>query len=116
MQNRSVEELIEDLQQLRIQETIIIAQLREANRARNAVRAEGEEDHNVNEGAAVFALTRGDRVRIKNRVRRPATTGPTWTEENEPLATITKVTADQIHIVTDNGTKTWQAPNNLRLI
>ena len=113
MPTRTVDELIEELQRLRLQETAIIAELREANRERNGVQ---DIDVDVDPPAAEFALTRGSRVRIKNRVRRPATAGPAWSENRERLATVTRVTVDQVHIVTDNGTRTWRAPNNLQLI
>ena len=116
MQNKTVEELIEELQWLRIQETTVIAELREANRARNATQGEREKNVDVDQAAAEFRLSRGDRVRIKNRVRKPATAGPTWNENKEQLATVKRITIDQIHIVIDNGTKTWRAPNNLQLI
>jgi hypothetical protein len=114
MQKRTVEELIVELQQLRLQETAIIAELREATREQiNQVQ---DIDVDVDQPAIGFALTRGSRVRIKNRVRRPATAGPAWNENRERLATVTRVTVDQVHIVTDNGTRTWRAPNNLALL
>ena len=37
-------------------------------------------------------------------------------EKKERQGTVTRVTAEQIHIVTDNGTRTWRAPQNLRKI
>ena len=74
MQNRSVnKDLIQELQQLRIRETAIIAEIREAIEARNG--AEEQENDieidDVNQPATVHGLRTGDRVRIKNKVRKP---------------------------------------------
>jgi len=112
MQNeRQIEDLIEELRALRVRETVIIEQIEAANRVRT--RRTGQ--HTINrQPVAVNAIREGDRVRITNKVRKPATAGPSWTEHQERVATVTRVTAEQIHIVTDNGTRTWRAPNNLR--
>jgi hypothetical protein len=118
MERKSVKELIAELQQLRIRETIVIAEIREAvqgadeiDRANGAARVD-----DVNLVAIEHGFTTGDRVRIKNKIRKPATAGPSWTENKERFATVTRVTVDQVHLTTDNGTKTWRAPNNLRFI
>lgn len=67
---------------------------------------------------SVNGLRKGDRVRIKNKVIKPATwpVERPWIKEEARRATITRVTRDQIHFVTDNGTRTWRAPNNLERI
>jgi hypothetical protein len=39
-----------------------------------------------------------------------------WEEDRERTATITRVTPNQIHFVTDNGTRTWRAHRNVRRI
>ena len=115
MQPRNVNNLIRELQELRIRETAVIAEIREAIEGGN----EAEQDIEIGDAeqpAIVHGLRTGDRVRIKNKVRKPATAGPSWTETRERLATVTRVTVDQVHIITDNGTKTWRARNNLSLI
>ena len=66
-----------------------------------------------------IGLTKGDRVRITNQVRRPAIwpSAVAWneeTKEKERRATVTHIYKDQVHFITDNGTKTWRAPNNVR--
>lgn len=115
MEDKTFEELIEELRNLRIKETAIIAQIEKVNRNRTPG-AQTADAHEDNRAVIANGLKRGDRVRIKNKVRRPATAGPTWSEANERLATVTRVTAEQVHITTDNGTKTWRGPNNLKLI
>lgn len=64
-------------------------------------------------------LTRGDRVRIINKIKQPASWLARWDErdiENKRRATVTHTAKDQVWIVTDNGTKTWRASNNLERI
>jgi hypothetical protein len=114
MEDKTFEELIEELRDLRIKETAIITQIEKINQERTT----GTRKTDTSQGnRAVIAngLKRGDRVRIRNKVRRPANAGPTWSEARERLATVTKVTIDQVHITTDNGTRTWRGPNNLQL-
>jgi hypothetical protein len=116
----TVEELIEELRSLRIQQAAVI------NKIENAIRTESEQngqnerqqshDGDKARAAVGFGFRRGDRVPIKNKVKKSATAGPTWSESRERLATVTRIRADQIHIKTDNGTATWRAPNNLEVI
>jgi hypothetical protein len=115
MQRKSVADLIQELQQLRIRETVVIAEIREAIEARDGAEQDIVID-DVDQPPAAHGLRTGDRVRIKNKIRKPATAGPSWSETRERLATVTRVTPDQVHVVTDNGTKTWRARNNLSLI
>lgn len=116
---RNIEELIEELRALRLRETAVIAEIEGAIEARTR-RTTGTISNDNNIGATpqleavVNGIRRGDRVRITNKVRKPATAAPTWTEQKEREATVTRVTPQQIHIVTDNGTRTWRGPNNLR--
>ena len=58
----------------------------------------------------------GDRVFIKNTVRKPATwpTGKEWNKDQAQVATVTFFEKDQVHFITDNGVKTWRAIQNLR--
>jgi hypothetical protein len=117
VQKKSINDLIQELQQLRIRETDVIAEIREAIEAGNgAEQPDDIEIDDVNQPAAAHGLRTGDRVRIKNKIRKPATAGPSWSETRERFATVTRITVDQVHIVTDNGTKTWRAHNNLCLI
>ena len=115
MEEKSFEDLIEELRTLKIRETEIVAELGRVNRARPGTNERNNRD-NDNQTTVVNGIRRGDRVRITNKVRKPATAGPTWTEGKERLATVTSVTATQVHFETDNGTKTWRGPNNLRLL
>jgi hypothetical protein len=123
MQDRSISELIEELRRVRIRESAIIEELENAVRRARQRETEDENIVDVDENRihpAVIAnglgIRVGDRVRIKNKVRKPATAGPSWSETRERAATVTKVTPEQVHVITDNGTKTWRAPNNLILV
>jgi hypothetical protein len=108
MAERQLNDLLEKLKALHIEEASILTQIEELNSARATAAPEKR----------VNGIARGDRVRIQNRVRKPATwTSETeWTEAKERLATVTRVTQEQIHFVTENGTRTWRAPNNLKLL
>ncbi len=53
-------------------------------------------------------LQSGDRVRIINKVKRPAQTKADWTWGKERLATIRHLEGDRVVLTTDNGTKTWR--------
>lgn len=64
-------------------------------------------------------LTRGDRVRILSNIRRPTDWTGRWSDieiEIERTATVTHTVKDQVWIITDNGTKTWRAAHNLKLL
>lgn len=113
MADKGLEDLIGQLKLLKVQEASILAQIaaRSAGTPSGAVAA--------TTGRRVNGIAEGDRIRIKNRVRKPATwisENSEWTEAKERLATVTQVTQGQIHFVTDNGTRTWRAPNNVRLL
>ena len=114
MEHNELSDLIEELRALKIRETEIVAELERASR--NQTRPRHEDNRGTEQTTVANGIKRGDRVRITNKVRRPAASGPTWTEAKERLATVTSVNATQVHIVTDNGTRTWRSPNNLRLL
>ena len=108
MEDETIDTLIAELKRLKVREANIITQLEAAtNRRRNR-----DDSGRV----TATGLSKGDRVRITNRVRKPATWNNevNWEEDKERRATVTGVTPDQVHIITDNGVKTWRAPNNLK--
>jgi hypothetical protein len=109
----SIEELIAQLKLIKIQEANIIARIEAAAAHKK------DDDKSETTRPATTRLTKGDRVRITNRVRKPATWNneTAWDEDKGRLATVTKVTPEQVNIITDNGISTWRAPpNNLRKI
>ena len=121
MEDRGFEELIEELRELKIREAELTVRIERAKlaRAQRTTATAGPDDSNHAPPDGTFftnGFRQGDRVRITNKVRKPATSGPAWTEAKERLATVTKVIPDQVHILTDNGTRTWRAPNNLRRV
>ena len=108
MEDNRLEDLIEELRTLKIRETEIVAELKRVSNGAPEKRAGGNEGDKPCAGIA-----KGDRVRITNKVRKPASAGPTWTEAKERVAVVTSVNATQVYILTDNGTRTWRGPNNL---
>jgi hypothetical protein len=128
MEDDRIQSIIEELRSLRIRVADLELEVEQAN-TRSRTRGDTTEQANAAEKQANVVETQlqlqapianglrsGDRVRITNKVRKPATAGPSWTEEKERLATVTNVTTTQVHVTTDNQTKTWRAPNNLRLL
>ena len=93
-----VAKLITELKDLRIR----VAQL-EAVAAPNQGQAERSDST-----AAASQLRPGDRVQIKNKVRKPATwsSSAEWNQEKAQKATVTHHYKEQVHFETDNGVKT----------
>jgi len=105
-----IAKLIEELKDLRLQETSLIRQIEEANRRRQGARV----DHSSRVNERNYRA--GDRVYITSRIRRPVFAPTTWTGYNERRATVTKVDGERVFFTTDNGTKTWRASKNIRLL
>jgi hypothetical protein len=111
-----IEDLIAEWETLRIRADEIVRQLETASARRtNAISGINARTLPNEHGPIVNGLKKGDRVIIKNKVNKPATwpIDKAWVQEEARLATVTRVTKEQIHFVTDNGVATWRAPNNL---
>ena len=113
MSSERIRNLITELQGTRIRDSAIIDEIERAADQTSREEDNGYEQATTADGTTIEV---GSRVRIKNKVRRPATAGPTWTESKEQLATVTRFYREQIHEVTDNGTNTLRAKNNLQLV
>ena len=102
----SISELIERLRDIRIQEAEVIELIEQAatnareERAARAVAIPPPPALDGNGLPTVYQV--GDRVRIIN-----ARAGQV------PTGTVTRVTADRITIITDDGTRTWRARRNV---
>ena len=108
VEDRNIESLICELRSLKIRVSQVENQLRERREQEEVTATPPAPPHTI--------LSRGDRVRIINKIKRPANWLARWDEqdiENEQRATVTHRVRDQVWIVTDNRTKTWRAPNNL---
>jgi hypothetical protein len=118
MNDDDVEALIAEWQTLRICADAIVRQLEAANARRTSVDTVSSTTTVDGHDLAVNGLRKGDRVRIKNKVTKPATwpIEKPWHREEARLATITRVTKEQIHFRTNNGVSNWRAPNNLERI
>ena len=104
-------ELIAELKLIKIQEANLITRIEAAANKRN-------KDTDKTTRPITNRLSKGDRVCITNMVRKPATWNnkTEWDKDKGRLATVTKATPEQVHIITDNGVSTWRAPNNLKKI
>ena len=98
-----VDELIRELEGLRIRREELLDRLAGVRRRRE------------NEGA-IPPLVVGDRVRILNRVRRPNGWPPAPNDETDQLGIVTRVTSSRIYIATDTGVNTWRARTNVTRI
>ena len=113
-----ISELIRDWQELQIRAAGIVRRLEAAETARRTSHSDGSRATPVVNELIVNGIRRGDRVKIKNKFNKPATwpAERRWDKEEAKLATVTKVTREQVHFTTDNGVRTWRAPNNLERI
>ena len=102
MEEEQIEDLTRELNELKIRQAVLIAAISRLQAAPNVVNG----------------IEVGDRVWIKNKVRKPAhwPSQTPWVESEYRTARVTKVSARQIFVLTDNGIDTWRAPNNLRRI
>jgi hypothetical protein len=114
MNNRpiDIDSLTQELQNLHLR----IEQIERAIAAQTAT--QGRSESATDERREINGIAVGDRVRVKNKVKKPATwiSDTPWSANKERIATVTRVTPSQIHYVTDNGTRTWRAPNNLEKV
>ena len=126
-ENRNIDLLVEELRSLKIRveqvEAILdeyraLDEVEEDKQTRTTARGDRAQSTLVEAPPSPrTTYEKGDRVRIVNKVRKPATWPVVWNDsaiENERRATVTHVVQHQVWIVTDNGTKTWRAPNNLK--
>ena len=106
MAEESVDELIRQLETLRIQEDTLLRQIIQA-RARESQQGQGT--NGADREAARYYI--GDRVQITNPTRgligRPVT-------DRDRVGTVTKITRKRVFLQTDNGVNTNRAPENLQ--
>ena len=112
MQDEQVEDLIRELKSLNLRRNEIFAQLEAAYTGHDSE----EEARRSIGGSSANGFKKGDRIRIRNKVKRPAAWTRPWDKEKEKTATVTRVTATQVHYITDNGVETWRAPNNVERV
>ena len=99
MVNETIDELITQLEQLRIRETEILRQL-VAARAR---------ENDIRDGSRSFRI--GDHIEITNKVKSPIGRVATLGDKK---GTVTKLTETRVYIRTVNGNKTWRAKHNVK--
>jgi hypothetical protein len=110
MNNESIEELIRQLQELRVQESKVIEKITAATRQQQ-IEPDVAERYQKTDTYSV-----GDKVVVNNRVTRPLRAPADWTVFKECRGTVTDVRNDKVFFVTENGTKTWRSKRNLSLI
>jgi len=111
MSEDSVDQLIRELEGLRVQEQAILRRL-VAARARETRNPETRRSH-TRDGTQVAGFRIGDRVRITNEVRSPI---GRRVNSRDRTGTVTKITRKRVFIQTDNGGSMNRAPTNLQVI
>ena len=105
----TVDELITQLQNIRIEEALILKQLK-------AARVQELLDRKLDvpkETTTLNPFKSGDSVKIINRVR--LSRGRTVTSKDR-LATVDSTNGDKVYFTTDNHTTNWQLHHNLTYI
>jgi hypothetical protein len=121
---KTIQELTSALKTLRLQEADLTAQLEQAvgNREHTGVASNTTGEEREKDGQSLHGFAKGDRIWIQNKLHKPANWHNEfkWIEQEGKTATVTDILVKgptiQVHFVTDNGVKTWRAPNNVRLL
>jgi hypothetical protein len=102
MQEKTLNELIDELKALQLREARIVALLEQA--------AAADQESTT---PAEHGFIRGDRIRIL-KITKPSGWGHThWNYYQARIATVTHTTAERVYFVTDNGLNTWRLPENV---
>jgi hypothetical protein len=113
MSNESVDDLIRQLEALRIQEVSVLQRLVTARERETRARTRSSQGTRPTAYPEGEAFRIGDRVQITNRIRVPF--GRTVTI-NDRRATVTSITPTRVYFLTNNGNSTWRARTNLRVV
>jgi hypothetical protein len=117
MENKSVDELIQELKALQLREAEVLVLIEQANQRRDLVA--GHHGVHTKHGTTTnHGFEQGDRIRITNQVTKPAHWGVNelWQYRDAQRATVTFTTKERVYFVTDNGVTTWRAPRNIKRI
>jgi polyribonucleotide nucleotidyltransferase len=118
-QKHEIDSLIEELKSLRLREELVIEKLEAAyTGSRQDTTARTTRSATTNRSPTAHpqsSYNKGDRVAIRNKIRKPSSSASTWTARRERHATVTLVDndLDRVYIRTDNNTHTWRATKNL---
>ena len=102
MSDESVDELILQLERLRIEQAIVIQRLPIARERETGRDTQNREPQTI-------TINVGDQVRINNNVRLASGI----VSENDRRAIVTRTTASRVYFRTVNGRVTWRARTNL---
>ena len=103
MQDKQVEDLISELKLLNLCSNEILAQLEAAYTGYDSEETAKRAIHR----SIANGIIKGNRIRIRNKMKKPAAWTRAWDKEKGRSATVTRVTATQVHYITDNGVETW---------
>jgi hypothetical protein len=106
MVKKSLDEIIQKLEDLRLQTEQTLAEFKAASRAAEDQVPQPRRSHGV--------FRAGDRVLITNRINHTLRGVPG--SGTDQIGIVQRVTAERVHFVTLAGTHTCRAPKNLRLL
>ncbi len=101
MKTDQVALLIQELRSLKLRESLLLDELEVAS---------GRSSSNAR---ASSTLSVGDRIRVRNLIRKPSDWTRPWKTSISRLATITAVQNDRVYFITDNGLETGRAMKNV---
>jgi hypothetical protein len=119
MEARRAKDIISDLRALKAEELSLIEELAALTIDLDGTDIPNGGDRTVSRVSRVTdTIVVGDRERIKNKLAKPASWNNQfrWVASEAKLATVTRITRNQVHFITDNGVETWRAVNNLERI
>ena len=60
----------------------------------------------------------GDKIKVRNAVKRPSTAGSQWTKDKERRGEVEsyETESDKVWYITENGTRTWRLAKNVKKI
>lgn len=116
MQDDRVEELVRELQELHIREAAIIAELATRTGTEPKESTDSDEGQRASGPRPGRPFVVGERVRIRNDIRKPTNWTGVWDARNKEAyrrAVVTAVEAGKVYLRNDLGIETWRAPKNL---
>ena len=104
MQDKQVEDLISELKLLNLCSNEILAQLEAAYTGYDSEETAKRAIHR----SIANGIIKGNRIRIRNKMKKPAAWTRAWDKEKDTRAAkVTRVTVTQVLYITDNGVETW---------
>ena len=113
MSGRVIDDLIEQLELLRVHESRIIQKIVDERARETRSTDTASNNHSGVAEPRTRSFRIGDRVSITNAVRKPF---GRKTDRGDREGVVTKITAQRVFLKTDNGSTTNRVAHNLKLV